>query len=141
MSTRATDTYTETSVETQDQGKLVVMLYDGAINYLRIAKRALENEDYAKKGEYINRAQDIITELDNSLDMNVGGDLAQNLRALYGFMTMHLTEANADGEPEKIQECIDLLEELHEAWDEAARKTAKDRVGSGASDDGHSFSV
>jgi flagellar protein FliS len=141
MSTRATDAYTETSIETQDQGKLVVMLYEGAIKYLRIAKRELENEDYAKKGEYINKAQDIISELDNSLDMAVGGDLAQNLRALYGFMYGTLSEANAGRDADKIQECIDLLEELHGAWEQAARETANDRVDIGSESDEHNFSV
>lgn len=141
MTDKFTQTYMETSVETQDQGKLVVMLYEGAIKYLHIAKRELENEDYATKGEYINKTLDIIAELNTSLDMAVGGDLAQNLRALYNFMSTHLIEANAERDEKKIQECIDLLEELHGAWDQAARETADTRITPGIEKDDHSFSA
>ena len=127
MHANATQEYAENAISTQDQGKLVVMLYDGAIKYLQVAKRELEDGDYASKGIYSGKAQDIISELNNSLDMEAGGDLAQNLRALYNFMYGHLSTANIERDEEKISECIRLLKELHGAWEQAARETASAR--------------
>ena len=114
--------YRETTFTTQSQGQLVVMLYDGAIRFLKIAREKLEEEDYAGKGIYIGKAQDIISELNNSLDMDAGGELSKNLRALYNFLYRHLNQANMDRDVEKIGDCIEILEQLHGAWEDVAEK-------------------
>lgn len=116
------DKYRETTFSTQSQGQLVVMLYDGAIRFLKIAREKLEEEDYAGKGIYIGKAQDIISELNNSLDMDSGGELSKNLRALYNFLYRHLNQANMDRDAEKIRDCIDILQELHGAWEQVAEE-------------------
>jgi len=139
MSEKALDAYAETSISTQDKGKLVVMLYEGAIKYLRVAKQELEKGDYASKGIYIGKAQDIISELNNALDMNVGGDLPKDLRALYNFMHAHLSEANMERDVEKIDECIRLLRQLHGAWEQAAYETVDSRCNASSSSDGGEF--
>lgn len=139
MTEQALETYTETSISTQDKGKLVVMLYEGAIKYLKVAKKELKNDDYASKGIYIGKAQDIISELNNALDMSVGGELPQNLRALYNFMHAHLSEANMERDVEKIDDCIRLLRQLHGAWEQAAYQTASSRCDATESSDGTGF--
>ena len=58
---KASDQYLETSVTTQQRGKLIVMLYDGAVKFLRVAKEKLREGDCALKGVYIGKAQDIIS--------------------------------------------------------------------------------
>ena len=108
--------YQEAGIGTQSKGRLIVMLYDGAIKFLRLAVRELEADNYAEKGRYINRAQDIINELNAVLDMDSGGEIAQNLRRLYLFMHRRLAEANGKRDPQMIREVISLLEELNQSW-------------------------
>jgi len=108
--------YQEVAIGTQSKGRLIVMLYDGAIKFLKLAIRELEAQDYAAKGQYINRAQDIISELNAVLDMEAGGEIAQNLRKLYLFMNRRLSEANAKRDPQMVQEIIGLMEELNQSW-------------------------
>ncbi len=110
------ETYRQTAVGTQSKGRLVVMLYDGAIKFCRLAIRELEAGNFAAKGQYINRAQDIINELSAVLDMEAGGEIAKNLRGLYAFMNRHLRQANIKRSPEMIQEVIKLLEEINQSW-------------------------
>lgn len=110
------DAYNQNAVVTQSPGGTIVLLYEGAIRFCRKAIDALEAKDYETKGNCINKAVDIINELNISLEMEVGGDIAENLRALYGFMVRHLREANMKKDPEKIREVIRLLEELNEGW-------------------------
>ena len=108
--------YQETAIGTQSRGRLIVMLYDGAIKFMKLAIRELEAGDYGAKGQYINRAQDIINELNAVLDMDAGGEVAGNLRKLYLFMNRHLSEANTKRDPEMIREVIMLMEELNQSW-------------------------
>lgn len=108
--------YQEAAVGTQSKGRLVVMLYDGAIKFLKLAIQELEAGNYAAKGQYINRAQDIISELNAVLNMDAGGEIAQNLRKLYEFMSRHLNHANMKRDPQMIQEVVGLLEELNQSW-------------------------
>ncbi|MBN1554272.1 MAG: flagellar export chaperone FliS [Phycisphaerae bacterium] len=109
-------TYKENAVTTQSGGKIIILLYEGAIRFLHQAITALENRDYIEKGRLINRAINIITELDVVLNMDAGGEVAQNLRRLYRFMITHLVEANSKKDPGKIQHVIRLLENLLEGW-------------------------
>jgi len=109
-------TYQQTAVATQSRGRLIVMLYDGAIKFLKLADKELAAGNFAAKGQYINRAQDIINELNAVLDMEAGGEIAQNLRKLYVFMGRHLSRANVKRDPQMIQEVITLLEELNQSW-------------------------
>ena len=109
-------TYRETAITTQSKGKLIVMLYDGATRFLRQAIHDIELNDFAGKGRNIAKAQDIILELNTVLDMESGGELAQNLRGLYNFMNRHLSQANVRKDVNMIREIITLLEELNQSW-------------------------
>jgi flagellar protein FliS len=109
-------TYQETAISTQNRGRLIVMLYDGAIKFLRQAILDLQQGDFAAKGRHISRAQDILFELNTVLDMDKGGQIAENLRSLYSFMQRHLTEASIRKDPQMIQEVIGMLEELNQSW-------------------------
>ena len=108
--------YQETTVLTQDKGKLIVMLYEGAIKFLKLAQKEITGNNFEQKGILINKAWDIINELNASLDMEAGGEISENLRKLYSFMQTHLSEANAKNDVSIVQEVIDLLEELKEGW-------------------------
>jgi flagellar protein FliS len=108
--------YQENSITTQTRGRLIVMLYDGAVKFLDQAIREIEKEDWAAKGRYVNRAIAIIDELDVSLDMEIGGEIAMNLHKLYGFLRRHLGQANLHRDPVRIREAITILNELNEGW-------------------------
>ncbi|MEN6428841.1 MAG: flagellar export chaperone FliS [Phycisphaerales bacterium] len=113
---KAVEAYQQAAVTTQSKGRLIVMLYDGAIKFLKLAVTELEAANYAAKGRYIARAQDIINELNAVLDMDAGGEIAQNLRGLYLFMNRRLSQANAKRDPQMIREVIALMEELNQGW-------------------------
>jgi len=108
--------YKENAISTQSRGRLVVLLYDGAIKFLRRAQKELAAGHYAAKGECINKATSILNELNACLDMESGGDVSASLRRLYHFMIKHLAEANAQRDPQRIQDVIDCLNDLNEGW-------------------------
>ena len=113
---KGVETYQETAVTTQNKGKLIVMLYDGAIKFLKLAIKEIEAGNTEEEGKYISKAIDILFELNTVLDMEAGGEIAMNLRKLYLFMGQHLTEANTKQDIGKIEEVIKLLEELNQSW-------------------------
>ena len=111
--------YQTSSVTTQPRGRLVVMLYDGAVKFLRQAVVAMGDkspESIAEKGRCITKAIAIIDELDIALDIEAGGEVAVNLRSLYSFMRRHLHQAHFKSDAHMVQDVIGLLEELNEAW-------------------------
>jgi len=110
------EVYKEHAVSTQSKGRLIVMLYDGAIKFMNCAIKELEAGNYAEKGGFISKAQDIINELNAVLDMDAGGEAAANLRQLYCFMVKRLSEANTQRDPRLIREVIKLMEELNQGW-------------------------
>ena len=110
------EAYQDTSVGTQSKGRLIVLLYEGAIKFLNQAIERLQAGDFEGKGRYIAKAQDIINELKAVLDMEGGGEIAGNLQKLYAFMSTHLLEANIKRDPQMIREVIRILEDLNQAW-------------------------
>jgi flagellar protein FliS len=108
--------YQDNAVGTQSKGRLIVMLYDGAIKFMRLAIVEMEKKNYEAKGRYINKALDIINELNVVLDMDAGGEIANNLRKLYIFMTNRLSQANIKCDPELVRDVIKLMEELNRGW-------------------------
>lgn len=108
--------YQQNAVTTQPKGRIIVMLYEGAVKFLRQAADAINARDYVAKGRLINRAIDILLELNVSLDMEQGGEIAGNLRSLYDFMLQELAVANTRCDRRRIETVIGLLEELNEGW-------------------------
>lgn len=109
--------YQNNNVETADGKELIIMLYEGAIRFLKLSKDNLESyRTYDKANTYILRAQDILTELMVSLDMEKGGEIAGNLMNLYVFMKKQLIEANIEKNATKVDSVILYLEELLSAW-------------------------
>ena len=116
------DKYKETQVKTANQGKLIVMLYDGAIKFLNQAKEAIETKEVEDSHNKITRAQDIIMELVLSLNMEAG-PVAKKLYNLYLYMNQKLMEANMYKKTEPIDEVLGLLIELKEVWDQVSSQT------------------
>ncbi len=116
--------YRETQIKTATPGKLILMLYDGAIKYINLASENI-NKKYAvydKVSSYIIRTQDIVTELMVSLDFEKGGEIAKSLFSLYMYMNRKLLEANIKKDLKILDEVKKLLMELRSAWAEVANK-------------------
>jgi flagellar protein FliS len=111
--------YQQPAIVTSNPMKLVLILYDGAINFLNESIENIEKKDIKNKNIAINRAKDIITELNNSLNCEIGGEFALHLRRLYFFMNRHLFQANLKNDSQAIHQVIQLLLSLREAWQDA----------------------
>ena len=114
--------YKAQSVQTASPGKLVLMLFDGYLRFTTAARNAFDETDMTKKNEGINnnliRAQNIVTELQSSLDMSVPGELPGTLYRLYDYVLHQLQQANLHKKAETIDEADKVINELREAWAE-----------------------
>ena len=114
--------YKAQSVQTASPGKLVLMLFDGYLRFTTAAVNSFEEADLTKKNEGINnnliKAQNIVTELQSSLDMSVPGELPGTLYRLYDYVLHQLQQANLQKKPEPIAEADKVIAELREAWAE-----------------------
>ncbi len=118
MMARAAQAYYQTQVQSQSPLELVVMLYDGALRFLHKAADAMSHRDLVAKRDAVSRSLAILSELQNTLNMEAGGEVAQRLDALYTYMTGRLLEANMHNNVEPVQETIRLLTMLRSAWAE-----------------------
>ena len=114
--------YKTQSVQTASPGKLVLMLFDGYLRFTAAATNAFDEPDFAKRNEGINnnliRAQNIVTELQSSLDMSVPGDLPGTLYRLYDYCLNNLQQANLKKDRKPIEHSDKVINELREAWAE-----------------------
>ena len=118
MVQNAAQAYFKTQVTTTSKEELVIMLYDAAIKFLARAKIKIEEKDMAQKGILISKALDIIAELDGSLNVKKGGDLAQNLHKMYFYCNTRLLLANVKLDTTIINEVIHILSEFRSAFAE-----------------------
>ncbi|KAF2956830.1 flagellar export chaperone FliS [Marinitoga sp. 38H-ov] len=118
----ANNKYVENMVKTASPAKLVELLYLNAIERLNRAKKYIEEKKIADANNQIIRVEDIIMELNLSLDMEKGGEISKNLRALYTYMYRRLLEANLNKDIEILEEVKSLLNTLLEAWREAMKQ-------------------
>ena len=119
LASYAASQYQEQQVQTSP-GKLVVMLYDGALRFLHLGLEAMKNGDYEVQGVNLGKAQNIVSHLMNTLDMSAG-DIAVRLDSIYRFCLERLLLANAQDRPEYVEEVIALLVPLRDAWEQAER--------------------
>lgn len=108
--------YTAVQISTIDRGRLLLMMYDGGIKFLRHAQEGLEKKDIVKFSRFLSKGQAIIAELMNTLDHEKGGVIAKDLERLYDFMIFYLTEANIQKDPKKVGHVIRLLDVIAGAY-------------------------
>ncbi len=108
---------TQSDVATASPHRLILMLLDGAQEKINLAKGYMQRGDVALKGNHISWAISIIDGLRMSLDRDAGGDIADNLDALYDYMGRRLAEANMMNDPGMLDEVNGLLQEIRSAWD------------------------
>ena len=113
--------YKKTSVETASKEQILLMLYQAAIKNCKKAIEAIEQKNISKKGEYIGKLQDIVVELSNSLDFEVGGDVAKELASLYDYILYSSTQANVKIDKTHLEGCLKVLNTLYDGWTEAIK--------------------
>lgn len=122
--------YHEIGVKTASQGKLVVMLYEGAVQHLEKAMALIDNGNKISAGKiesygnHIQKVQDIITELQVSLDLEKGGEIARNLMSLYVYFNKILLDSTLTHDKKSLTDVHRMLAELRDSWVTAASSTA-----------------
>jgi flagellar protein FliS len=121
---RGAEAYYQTHVQSRSPLELVVMLYDGAIRFLDAAAEAMDRGDMMGKAEAMSRAFAILSELQNTLNVQDGGEVATQLDALYAHMTERLVEANIQRSSQGIRDVVRLLRTVREGWSQIAANAA-----------------
>ncbi|OKP85805.1 flagellar export chaperone FliS [Paenibacillus helianthi] len=114
--------YRQSSVQTSTPAQLVIMLYDGAIRFIRTGMEGLKNQDYEKTNLNLGKAQTIVSELMSTLDYSI--EISKDLFSLYEYTNFLLVEANIHKNPEKAEEAIGYLTDLRETWLQASKLAA-----------------
>jgi flagellar secretion chaperone FliS len=125
------DSYRKVATQTAAPGQLVLMLYDGALSFLEKALTGFDHKDPQLFNQTINnnivRAQAIIHEMNASLNMQAGGEIASNFRRLYNYFYRRLTIANRSKQKAPVQETMSRLRELRDSWAEMLRRGGEAR--------------
>jgi flagellar protein FliS len=121
---RGADAYYQTHVQSRSPLELVVMLYDGALRFLDQAAEAMDRGDMASKAMALSKAFAILAELQNTLNVKDGGDVARQLDALYSHMYDRLVDANVQRSSAPIRDVMKLLQPLRDAWSQVATPAA-----------------
>ena len=120
--------YKSQQVVSASREKILLMMYEAAIKFTKLAIRAAEEKKIAERCENIGRAFDIVLELNNTLDHKVGGDISARLEQLYMFMTDQYTKANISGATEPLKSNLKMLETLYDGWVQAVEKVKRDEA-------------
>lgn len=121
--------YVKTGISTASQGRLVVLLYEGAVKQLAMATSYFEADNSMKAGNIeafgkaISKARSIITELQVSLDLEKGGEIAKNLMSLYIFFNEELMSASIARDKAKIESVHKMMKDLLGSWKSIAETT------------------
>jgi len=108
----------------ENKEEILLMLYEGALIAVRMARRGIEEKNPKLRGEKISKVLAILTELDCALDREKGGELTENLSVLYRYVMDRLTVANIKNDPEELVLVERLLGQLYEGFRGAARQEA-----------------
>jgi flagellar protein FliS len=112
--------YRSIAIATATPGQLILMLFDGALRFMAISLNGFQEQELAARNEQIHnnivKTQNILRELQLSLDMKVPGDFSGRMWALYDFMIEQLQQANIRKDPEPIRVVERLLGQIRDAW-------------------------
>ncbi len=114
--------YQQTHILTASGVQLVVVLYDGAIQSMQLAREAIVRNHQPDKARFLHRAVNVVTELSNVLDMERGGEVAVSLRRLYDYVLAELLQANLHHQADRLDGPIRCLTTVREAWHSVAAR-------------------
>jgi flagellar protein FliS len=113
---RGAEAYRRVNAETRSPMELVVMLYDGAIRFVGEARDAADRNDIVTRTRSVSRALAIVTELQNTLRLDEGGEVARELDRLYTYITTRLLDSNVKRDRKALDEVHRLLSTVREGW-------------------------
>ncbi|BCA54769.1 Flagellin-specific chaperone FliS [Nitrospira sp. KM1] len=116
MSSPYTRQYEQTQVMTSSGVQLIVLLYDGAIQSIELARQGMQTNNVNDKGRFLGRAISIVGELNSVLDFERGGEIARSLNRLYDYMMTELVQANLRNDPKHLDGPLRCLTTLREGW-------------------------
>ncbi|MCL6598705.1 MAG: flagellar export chaperone FliS [Alicyclobacillus macrosporangiidus] len=119
--------YKQVGIATAPKERLLIMLFDGLLRFTAQAKAAIDASQVEAAHNALIRAQDIVLELQQSLNPSQAPQLAENLDALYTFFYTQLVEANRRKSREVIESIEPLIRELRDAFAQAERQLAAER--------------
>lgn len=120
--------YKQTAVKTANRGQILLMLYEAAMRNVKKAMECIDQGDLSGKGVAIGKTHDIVNELTNSLDFEIGGSLAGELERLYNFMVEQLVKANLENSREPLEATYKLLDTLYSAWKVAVEQYNREQA-------------
>jgi flagellar protein FliS len=107
--------YKKTQIQTADQGNLILLCYDGAINFIRQAIKAHNEDNVTAMSELLTKGQNVLWELINGLNFEAG-EIAYKLDSLYNYMIRRLIDGQYYNTIDPLNEVIAYLQELRESW-------------------------
>ena len=117
-------TYLKTKIMTASPGELMVMMYNGAVNFCERAREKMLAREFSESCDLIVRAENILMELSAGLRKDVYPELVGNLARLFEFVFHRLFEANVSQDPQKLLDAVGVLTVLRDTWIEAIQKEA-----------------
>lgn len=114
--------YKQTQIDTTPKEQILLMLYDGAVRFLHLAKEGFEEKNIEKIHNNLIKVQNIITEFETNLDMEAGGEFAQTLFELYEYLSRQLVQANIKKDINALEIVIKHMTELRDTWKQAVQQ-------------------
>lgn len=125
MINNAAEAYKRQQVMTATPEALTLMLYNGALRFMKEGLEAMEAKEWEHCNNSLQKAQKIILEFQATLKMEY--DISKQLMPLYDYVYNGLVEANMKSNPEKVTECMDIIRELRDAWAQAMKTARQER--------------
>ena len=132
------EAYTNVNINTADQRQLIMMLYDGALRFMKKGINKIEQQDFEGAHNYLVRSREIVAELLATLRPEKGGELGENLKRLYTYAFNRLVEANLLKDATIVEEVIGIMSTLRDGWAQIKTAGAK---GTGKPDDARRISL
>lgn len=128
---QAYERYRASMIETASPGRLLLMLYDAAVQNLDLARKGLADGNIPSVHKHLVKTQDIVMELMSTLNMEY--EISKNLYSLYDYLYRRLVQANVEKSAELVDEVRGFIVELRDTWREAVKRTGQARAtGSGS---------
>jgi flagellar protein FliS len=125
--------YKRTVITSTDRVQIILMLYDGILNHIKIAKQKVARGDTISKGTHLSKATLIVTELSSVLDMERGGEISANLRSLYTYVLQRLLYANLNNDVAALEESEKIIGTIKDGWKEMMKGLKQQQLEAGVS--------
>ncbi len=127
-SSKNTNEYMKTKILTAQPEQLQMMLYDGCIRFCEQAREAIVDEEFEKSYSLLTRAENIIWELNNTMNVDIAPETCGKMRSLYMFCYDRLMKANLDRDIKQVDEALDIIRHIRETWSMVMEKYKEEQL-------------